>query len=168
MPGKNPQIIFNSRNTPEVVKKRQELFLEQFVKHGTIVAACNALGFHRDTVTRWKSNNTHGFSEKFHQTEQDFREGLENIGIKSIMTVLEKHEVLDRTHSSLLMFFLKGFYPEKYKEQINISDDDAVENLKDLKAMYKEYKKQNLSEENLIIEHSAEDKVNKFLSDKKG
>ena len=164
----NTQVIFNRSNSPELVKKRQELFLKQFVKHGTIVAACNALGFHRDTVAKWKSGNTYGFSEKFHQTEQDFREGLENIGIKSIMTVLEQKEVLDRTHSSLLMFFLKGFYPEKYKEQINISDDDAVENLKDLKAMYQEYKKQNFSEEGVIVEESTEDKVNQFLSDKKG
>lgn len=164
----NTHVIFNNSNSPELVKKRQELFLEQFVKHGTIVGACNALGFHRDTVTKWKSSNTHGFSEKFHQTEQDFREGLENIGIKSIMTVLEQKEVLDRTHSSLLMFFLKGFYPEKYKDQINISDDDAVENLKDLKAMYQEYKKQNFSDEGVIVEESTKDKVDKFLSDKKG
>ncbi len=96
----------------------KQSFLKAYERYGTVTAAAKAVELSRDTVYRWRREDS-AFAEAFENAREAVADLLET-------------ECLRRAYAGsdlLLIFLLKGLKPEKFRERqetrIN-ADNDAI------------------------------------------
>jgi len=100
--------------------EKQDAFLKAFVKFGTVAYAVEAAGCSRKSIYNWDHDDQEGFKERFELARHEWREKLE----RRMIERLEDPEG-NRGSDVLLMFALKGAYPEKYKDAVVVTDSSA-------------------------------------------
>lgn len=89
------------------VRKRQELFLDAFVKTGTILGASRRCGISRETVRQWRLNDE-AFEEQFQDSDLDITETLETKAMSMAM----------QGDTTMVIFLLKARKPKTYRDYI--------------------------------------------------
>jgi hypothetical protein len=100
--------------------EKQELFLSAFRRCGTVRGASQASGVSRTTCYAWEREDALGFSGRWEQARHSFRELLEEK-----MYARLDDPAGNRGSDVLMMFALKGVWPDKYKDNMLIVDDTA-------------------------------------------
>lgn len=101
-------------------QKRQNLWLDAFVKTGTILGACRRTGVGRETVRQWRLKDP-AFEARFQDSDLDITETLETKGMSQAMS----------GDTTLLIFFLKARRPKVYRDNIKVEHGGSV-TVKDL------------------------------------
>jgi len=107
----------------------QTAFLEAFERYGTIGKACEAAGCSRTRVYDWRRGDVQGFAGRWELSRHRWRETLED----RMISRLEDPQG-NRGSDILLMFALKGAYPEKYKDTVVVTDNSAKDLIARLRA----------------------------------
>lgn len=102
------------------VRKRQELFLDAFIKTGTILGACRRCGISRETVRQWRLKDK-AFEERFQDAELDITETLETKGMSMAMN----------GDTTMVIFLLKARRPLVYRDRYQVEHSGGV-TVKDL------------------------------------
>jgi len=100
----------------------QPVFLEEYPKHGTIIATCEAIGISRTTFHRWREIDPE-FAQKFIEADSKLTERLERTAYN--IATDNRH----KAQATLLIFLLKSRDPEKYKDRIQQDIDPKVVDL---------------------------------------
>ena len=110
----------------------QTAFLEAYEKYGTVGKACEASGSSRSRVYVWRKEDIQGFAGRWELSRHRWRETLED----RMIARLEDPQG-NRGSDILLMFALKGAYPEKYKDTVVVTDTSAKDLIAKLRAIPK-------------------------------
>lgn len=104
----------------------QEAFLRQFRKIGSLHGGIRKMGFGagitRKTVHQWISEDTYGFSEKYTEAVQNFREYLQDVAVKKVV------EGQFFNHTAWLGL-MNALWPEKYKRSAAEPEDTTAKEL---------------------------------------
>ncbi len=105
---------------------RQDAFLDCFRGSGTIRKASLQSGVSRVTVGRWLADTD--FRARFEDVKCDFREQLEEDGLFSRLKE-------PNCPPLIVIFALKGAWPEKYGDHVKPSESKAADLLAKLEGM---------------------------------
>jgi CRP-like cAMP-binding protein len=109
----------------EIVRRKgstdhlKPLFFQEFPKHATILATCDAIGISRTTFHRWREADPE-FAKKFIEADSRLTERLERTAYNIATNARHKAQ------ATLLIFLLKSRDPEKYKDRIQQDIDPKV------------------------------------------
>lgn len=103
-----------------LVLKRQALFLDAFVKTGTILGACRRVNISRETVRQWRLNDA-AFEKRFIDAELDITETLETKMISLAMA----------GDVTSLIFLLKARDPKRFRDHFKVEHEGGI-TVKDL------------------------------------
>ncbi len=112
------------RDTP-IKKTKQDLFLEEFAKHGNITLACRKAEIGRMTLYRWKEKSD-TFLVRFNQA---FEEAKDAIRAEIYRRGKEGWDdgVVHKYSDTLLIFHAKMLMPEyREKQQVEMSGPDGT------------------------------------------
>ena len=150
MPSSNANIPGHEGNRPEDVIARQQAFLEEFDKRGTIKHACRAVGISRDTYRRWRKEYVNGFDELFSDIRDDFADEVE-------LNLFQRAKDPD-CNPVILIFALKGLKPDKYRDNAVVADESAKSIMEELKTKFRGIKFDDTpSKEEKTVHQQAED-----------
>ncbi len=109
--------------------KKKRLFLQHYSDCGEVKASAQAAGIGRTTHYGWLDNDPE-YKAAFEVAEDNFRNVLEAVA---------RRKAIEEAHPTMLIFLLKGEYPEKYAERQKVEQSGSMElehshtdNLKDL------------------------------------
>ena len=144
--------------TSDAVKIRQDLFLRMYEKIGVITRTCQSVGLHKDTVRVWKTNDIHGFRQRFLDAHMTFTESLEELAYDRV----KQQKPSD--NPTLLIALLNANHPDKYRPQSGNTDEAARDLMVEMKKSFK-----NLGKDEVVIDSVATDveEVEKLLEGKK-
>lgn len=99
---------------------RQRAFLAAYATCGTVTAASDTAGIHQFTVRRWRAGDVFGFRDRMEKAHEAYGDHLED----------EMHRRIfdpegNRGSDILLIFDLKAAKPDKYRENVQPTDDHA-------------------------------------------
>ena len=102
-------------------RSRQDAFLQAYAEIGTIRGAQRTMAgiISRTIVYRWLKDDP-SFRTRFEHAQHDYRELLEDM-VKDRLT----DPAGNRGSDLLLIFSLKARWPERYRENVMVSVDDA-------------------------------------------
>ena len=116
-----------ARTLQKRTREAQDRFLEAFARDGTVLRASKATGVGRTTVYDWERGDVQGFRHRYENARHAFRESLE-------AHALDIAQQLGPTNSPLLLItLLNANWPEKYRQNVVVTDDTAKDVLKELK-----------------------------------
>lgn len=101
-------------------RKRQDLWLDAFIKTGTILGACRRTGVCRETVRKWRRDDL-DFAKRFEDSDLDITETLETKAMSQAMA----------GDTTLIIFLLKARKPEMYRDRFDVKHSGNI-TLKDL------------------------------------
>ena len=112
---------------------RQQAWLLAFAQpvNGNIRAACLASNVGRETADWWIAKDYLGMKARLQSAAIQHREALESKVLGAIHEASNK-ELMN--HPVLPIFALKGAWPDKYGDKVQVVDSDAREILHNLKA----------------------------------
>ena len=117
----------NFKHKPgETMADRQERCLIAFRNSVTDGEAAKAAGISRDTLYRWIREDVDGFSARYDEANRNRLANLESrmFDVLNWASTPENYDKLLR-YPNLLMFALKGAYPERYGDKGAIGQDEA-------------------------------------------
>jgi hypothetical protein len=144
----------------EVMLARRRNFLLAFEEHGTISAACRALGIDRSSVIRWQADPE--FAEKLHVARVAFAEMLEGIALERV-----RNPDKNRGSDVLLLGLLNANLPSKYRPQFAMSEDSARDLIIEWRKAAKEVKREEPKEEGGSLPEPLQAEVFEILMKKK-
>lgn len=105
--------------------QRQEQFLSEFRKRGNVTQACKASRIDRTLMYVWKREDKE-FSNAYDQVKLEVCDALENAAYERAVDGVEKPVFqngmrvggIQEYSDTLLIFLLKGWMPEKYKDRV--------------------------------------------------
>lgn len=114
----------NSKTNLETPKKKEE-FLNHFKTTGNITKSSRAVGIARSTAIRWREEDS-GFAKDFDNAveealdlmEAECKRRAEEGCDKPVFYQGAECGAIKEYSDTLMMFFLKGNRPEKYKDRV--------------------------------------------------
>ena len=94
---------------------KKDKFLEALAQNGIVGLACDIAGIGRRTVYEWRSADD-AFAARWYDALQAAGERLE----------AEARRRATSGSDTLLIFLLKGIYPEKYRDRYDVRSDNKV------------------------------------------
>lgn len=110
--------------TPRYREQRKQKFLRALAECGVITDAAKVAGVERKTVYRWREQDP-DFAKAWDEAEQEAADKLEREAIRRAVEGVEEpvfHQgkivgYVRKYSDTLLIFLLKGYKPERYKER---------------------------------------------------
>ena len=120
----------------ETLEDRQTRFLIAFRNSITDTEACAAAGISRESLYRWIREDVNGFTAKHAEADRDRAHNAEATmyDVLAWANTPERYEKLLR-YPTLLMFALKGQFPEKYGDRTTLGQETARQLLDELMKM---------------------------------
>jgi hypothetical protein len=117
----------SNRQTKEA-NARKEAFLKAYAAMGNLTVACAAAQVPRSTVRRWRDADRN-FAARFEEAMDEAADMLEAEAVRRAKMGVDEDvyyggEVVGKRKvfsDNLLMFLLRGFRPEKYRENVEHS-----------------------------------------------
>ena len=120
------EAMVSEEDKKKTVILNQEAFLRQFRKIGSMHGALRKMGFGagitRKTVNQWISQDIYGFSEKYTEAVENFREYLQDIAVKKVV------EGQPFNHMAWLGL-MNALWPEKYKRSATEPENTTAKEL---------------------------------------
>ena len=107
--------------------QRQQAFLNSYAIVGEITTAATAAGISRIAVWYWREADAHGFKRRFEDAVQGYGDSLERLAMERLETPAG-----NRGSDVLLIALLNANRPEKYRQNVTITDDRGKEVLNKL------------------------------------
>ena len=107
--------------------QRQQAFLNSYAIVGEITSAASAAGITRVAVWYWRDADAHGFKRRFEDAVQGYGDSLERLAMERLETPAG-----NRGSDVLLIALLNANRPEKYRQNVTITDDRGKEVLNKL------------------------------------
>jgi DNA-binding GntR family transcriptional regulator len=120
----------------ETVEDRQNRALIALRQAVTLKAAAQAAGVNPSTIYSWIRNDLHGFSARYDEANRDRMDNLEGrmFDVLNWATGEENYEKTLR-YPNLMMFALRGAFPERYGDRSVMGSEDAQKLLEELRKM---------------------------------
>ena len=143
----------------ETIGDRQERFLLVFRETVNVKEALAAAGIHPSTLSRWITGDMEGFTAKYDEADKVRLKNLEErmFDVLNWASDPERYDKILR-YPNLLMFALKGAFPERYGDKGTIGQDEARRLFDELMKM-KDDPKQDVGSG----EKSIDDQLNDIL-----
>ena len=119
-------------------KANQDVFLTAYSLVGSLRKACDGIDLPRATVRSWIHTDSHGFKARFKESQEVFREFLEDIALERVKNQKPNDNPV------LLITLLNANYPEKYRRDAYHTDNAA----KEIMGEWKKWVKDNQKAEN--------------------
>ena len=134
--------------------ERQERYLAAWVKQGNHTRACQSTGISRHTSIYWEEQNVLGFNQRLKLAQERHRELLEE---EHVLAPLRAASARDKLlHPVLPIFALKGAWPDKYGDKVQVQDNQGVVTLlRHMSQLAKERQKQLPVAEGQVVELPA-------------
>ena len=117
----------------ELITERQNAFLEGFSRFGTVTKASEAAGVSQAIPYMWNRDDKFGFTERWKEARQKFRDRLEQIALDRV-----EDPQGNRGSDILLMGMLNANWPEKWNRNLQVTHEVPSEVLKSLQALQKQ------------------------------
>lgn len=111
---------------------RQNAFLAAYGLTGSIRKGCEASEVTRGTVRRWRVEDICGFSDRFSDTEDDFRDMLQELAIDKVKNQGPKDNPV------LHLAMLNAWWAERYKRTSIVVEESGKEALREFRKFIKE------------------------------
>ena len=138
---------------------RQDAFLAAYARLGTIQAAADHVGMHRQGHYRWLDLNEGDYRTRWDAAQQTFNDSLEKLAFDRI-----QNPEGNRGSDVLLITMLNAHKPEKYK-RMESPNSVAADLVASIKAMAKE---RTVKVRAIEVELDAEDRTEALLEAKRG
>ena len=135
----------------ETLEDRQTRFLIAFRNSITDTAACKAAGISRESLYRWIREDVNGFAARHAEADRDRAHNLEATmyDVLSWASTEAGFEKLLR-YPTLLMFALKGSFPERYGDRTTLGAETARQLIDELMKMKDDPKAVSVSGEKSV------------------
>ena len=102
----------------------QDAFLESYARDANVTQACKTAHVPRNTVYKWITNDTNGFTARYHEARQEAQDALEAEIHRRAVTGYQEPIVyqgkktgeITRYSDLLLIFLAKAVMPHKYRD----------------------------------------------------
>ena len=111
---------------------RQNAFLAAYGLTGSIRKGCGAAEITRGTVRRWRVEDIGGFSDRFSDTEDDFRDMLQELAIDKVRNQGPK------VNPVLHIAMLNAWWADRYKRPAVVVEESGKEALREFRKWIKE------------------------------
>ena len=119
---------------------RQEAFLVAYAVQGTILKAAPAAGITREAVRLWIKQDALSFKARFEATNHAFRERLQGLALSRV-----EEPQGNRGSDVLFLGLLNANWPEKYRQNISVTDTTAQD-------VMRAWKKYNRERRSVVVE----------------
>ena len=105
------------------ILSNQQRFLAAYAVGGTVKAGLRGADVNRSTVSRWRQGDVFGFQSRFDEAKQSFCDSLEDIAMDLVKQLKPGQTPV------LLITLLNANLPEKYRPNVQVSDDTAKQTM---------------------------------------
>lgn len=121
-------------------KERQDRFLAAYGQLGTVTHSAKAAGCDSDVVYLWLRTDAQGFKARYEAAKLVHRDYLESMMFDRLAAQKPSDNPI------LLIFALKGAWPEKYRDTVTIADDNSKEMAALLRKLHQERRQKQQQE----------------------
>lgn len=111
---------------------RQEMFLAAFGGRGTLYTSAQRVGLSHTAIWLWQKDNALRFNDRFEAAQSHFNNILEDKALELALGLKPGQNVTP------LAILMNGNMPEKYKQNVVVSDDTAKQALSEIQKLRKE------------------------------
>lgn len=122
-------------NDPDATRARQGAFIAAYGEVGSVAKAAKAAGVPWGTVKSWMARDTYEFKTKYETAKEIFREYIQDVAWQRILSQKPGDNPL------LLLNFLQAHWPEKYRRDANVGNNDYKEMMGEWKKWVREQRK---------------------------
>lgn len=120
-------MMANKNKTQQNRKELQDAFLEAFEELWTITHACRKVKIAKNTATRnWVEQNEDNYAQRYEDVKDAVGDMLEQEAILRGMGKKPVNKDFMAPSDVLLIFLLKGYKPEKYRETIGLKPEGEI------------------------------------------
>ena len=130
-----PKRNLNNEEKASDANDRKALFLKAIEEHGTVLSACRVAGVPRGTYQRWTQTDP-DFVRTLGYSRMSFAESLEDLALNRV-----RNPDKNRGSDVLLIGLLNANMPQKYRPQIEMSEDSAKDLIHEWRTAAREVKK---------------------------